>query len=53
MTLIWQHKMTDLRTYISGQSSGEALQTATGEAILALAGAAAQIATVIREPDAQ
>ena len=52
MTVIWQHKMTDLRTYISGRSPGEALQTATGETILALAGAAARIATVIREPDA-
>jgi fructose-1,6-bisphosphatase I len=52
MTVIWQHKMTDLRTYISDRSSAAALQTATGEAILALAGAAARIATVIREPDA-
>ena len=43
--------MTDLCTYISGRSSGAALQTATGEAILALADAAARIATLIREPD--
>ena len=52
MTVIWQHKMADLRTYISDRSSAAALQTATGEASLALAGAAARIATVIREPEA-
>ncbi len=53
MTVIRQHKMTDLSTFISGQSSSKAtLPGAAGEAIMALARAAATISSLIREPDA-
>ena len=51
VTALWRHNMTDLRNYILTHSLGSPLQAAAGEAILALSAAAAQIATLIREPD--
>ena len=43
--------MTDLSTFFSSQFSKTALQTASEEAVLALADAAARISLMIREPD--
>ena len=43
--------MTDLTTFFSGQSSKAALEIASEKAVLALAGAAARISSIIRDPN--